>query len=207
MDLFKTIYQAQAGARHGIDLEGRAYMPYLAVVTDNKDPQNRRRIKASDPAAPGLETDWIRRLLPYPQVDPPLPVIGSTVIVFSIDGDPLNGWYLECVNDTNPVLPKGDPIADFHNVIPGDTDERTDGDRTINVGKSLTLKNDAGASIELAASGDIVLTDSAGNSITLSGGISGISFNTDSLQVGSKEIATVDAVDSAGHALVNKGWS
>lgn len=178
-------------------------MPYLAVVTNNVDPQNRRRIKASDPAAPGLETDWLRRLLPYPQTDPPLPAIGSTVIVFSIDGDPVNGWYLQCVNDTNPVLGKSDAIADSHTVIPGDVDERTDGHRVINVGKSLTLKNDAGASIELAASGDVVISDAGGNTITLA---AAITFDTASLVVGGKQIATVDALDNNLDYLVTKGW-
>lgn len=204
MELFKSLNLAMAGAKHGLDLEGRAYMPYLAIVTANDDPQNRRRIKASDPAAPSLETDWLRRLQHHPSIDPPLPKIGQTVLVLSIDGDPLNGWYLLCCNDTNPVLPKANPQDDLHEVVVGDKDERTDGDRIINVGQSLTLKNDAGASITLAASGNVVITDAAGNSINLA---SGITFGTSSLVVGGKQIATVGALDSRSDTIVQKGWT
>jgi hypothetical protein len=203
-DIFSALYSAQAGARHGSDLEGRAFMPYLAVVTTNKDPQGRRRVKVSDPIMPALESDWIRRLQPYPGFDPPLPAIGSTVIVFSIDGDPLNGWYLQCVNDTNKPLGKADAINDFYSVVAGDTDERTDGDRTINVGKSLTLKTDCGSSFELTESGSVIITDGSGNSLNFS---NGIAFNTSSLSVGGKQLATVGALDNGGDVLTTKGWS
>ena len=202
--LFNSLYQAQAGARHGLDLEGRAYMPYLGVVTTNIDPLKRRRIKVSDPAVPALETDWLRRLQPFPQSDPPLPEIGSTVMVFCVDGDPLNGWYLQCVNDTNQPANKGNVLEDLHESVPGDQQERTDGDRVIKVGKSLTLQTDSGSSIALTESGDVIISDASGNSIILSGGIS---VDTSSFQVGNKEIATVDALDNGGHVLINKGWT
>ncbi len=204
-NLFASLYSAQAGARHGSDLEGRSFMPYLAVVTTNKDPQGRRRIKVSDPIVPALESDFLRRLQPYPNFDPPLPAIGSTVIVFSIDGDPLNGWYLQCVNDTNKPLGKADAINDFYSVVAGDTDERTDGDRIINVGKSLTLKTDSGSSIELTESGSVIISSAGGATMTLAG--TGIAFNGSSLQIGGKQLTTVGALDNGGDVLTTKGWS
>jgi hypothetical protein len=203
-NVFNALYQAREASQHAQDLTGRVVMPVLGIVTENNDPTGARRIKISDPAAPAINSDWIRRALDRPNYDPPLPKIGSTVLVAFIDGDPLNGWYSVCQNLTNAPLQKANPIIDLAERVEGDTTERTDGDRIIDVGRSLTLRTDSGSRIELAADGSITLIDSSGNTLSLDGAIS---FDTSSLTVGSKEIATVDAVDTAGHALVNKGWS
>lgn len=200
--LFSALYQAQAGAVHGLDMVGRSNYPTLAVVTANEDPQGRRRIKVSDPVAPSLESDWVRRLQPFPGFDPPLPKVGSTVIVFYIDGVVTNGWYLQCVNNTNPPLDKASPLDDLHSAVPGERNDRTNGNQVINVGKSLTLKNDAGASITLTEGGDVVITDSSGGSISLSGGID---ISTSSLTKDGVEVALLGATDNRGHDLVTSG--
>lgn len=184
--LFDDLFQATKAAPLALDLEGRSYAPYLAIVTNNADPQGDRRIKVTQPGAPTLETDWIRRLQPSPYIDPPLPPVGSTVLVLSIDGDTTNGWYLQCVNQTNPPLAKADPISDHHQRVPGD--------QSINVGSTFTLTVDGGASI----------TVGPGNVVTVSA--SEILVDTTSFMIKGKQIATVGAVDSQGHALVSKGW-
>lgn len=199
--LFESLYQSQKGSQYGLDMEGRATMPYLAVVTTNEDPTGRRRIKVSDPVAPSLETDWIRRILSSPSYDPPLPAIGSTVIIFSIDGDVTNGWYLQCVNDTNPPLSKETPLDDLHTVIAGEQDDRTEGNRVIRVGKSLTLQTDSGASIELSETGDIVIRSGSGDSITLNGGIQ----LTSTVSIGGKDVAVVGGKDSDQDSITVSG--
>lgn len=203
MEFFKTLHQANQAASEGLDLKGRAFMPYLAVVTNNDDPTKARRVKAAAPTSPGTETHWLRRLSTHPNLDPPLPKIGQTILVMSIDGDPLNGWWMICVNAPNPPHDKPDPQLDFSAVTEGRQDERTDGDRVINVGQSLTLRNDAGASITLADNGNVIITDGSGNSINLAGAIA---FSTSSLSVGGKQITTLGAVDTGGDSLATKGW-
>ena len=200
--LFQSVQQASIAAQLAADNEGRANHPYHASVSNNEDPLKQRRIKVVDPLT-ALETTWLRRLVPCKSTDDPLPTIGSTVLVLSIDGLVTNGWYLECLNDTNPPLDKIDPQNDAYRVVAGAQNERTDRERVISVGESLTLQNDAGASIELAANGNVVITDSVGNSMTLAGGIS---FSTSSLRVDNKEIATVGAPDTGGDTLTDRGW-
>ena len=202
--LFSDLHQARQSAPAALDNAGRTNAPIIAVVTANADPENRRRIKVSDPAAPGLDTDWLRRLTDSPFVDPPLPPIGSTVLVMFVDGDPTNGWYLSCTNDTNPPQSKGNAIADFWAVVKGEATERTDKDRTINVGGSLRLQTDGGAYIELAQNGNIVLGNGSGATISLVG--SEIIHNAPSITAGGKQVATIDALDNGGHVLINKGW-
>ena len=192
-EIFSALYQSQQGARYGLDQEGRVNYSYLAVVTTNEDPENRRRIKVSDPAVPSLESPWIRRKLSHPGFDPPLPAIGSTVEVTSIDGDLNNGWYSQCVNNTNPPLPKSNPIDDLYSAVAGEQVERTDGNRIVNVGKSLMLKTDSGASIELTESGDVVISSSGGQSITLSSN----TVLSPTVLIGSKEVVVVGSKDTA----------
>lgn len=201
--LFQAAHQAQASARLAADLESRAIAPYLAIVTNNDDPQGQRRLRASDPVMPGLETYWLRRLVVAPRLDSPVPDVGSTVLVLSVDGDPVNGWWMECMNDTNPPLKKSDPLQDLHSDVRGEQVERVGKDLSISVGESLTLRNDAGASITLAASGNVIIEDSSGNKMTLAGGIT---FSTGSLQVGGKQIATVGAPDTRNDILTDRGW-
>ena len=201
--MFAAMHQAQQSAQFAGDQEGRANAPYLAVVTNTDDPLGQRRIKATDPIMPGLETHWLRRLTPRPGLDEPLPRAGSTVLVFSIDGDPINGWWMAAINDTNPPLQKPDPVADMHSIVAGEQSDRIEQDLTVSVGKSLTLINDAGASITLAASGDVIIKDAAGNQISLAGGIS---FATGSLSVAGSQISTIGALDNAGDVLSTKGW-
>ena len=50
---------------------------------------------------------------------------------------------------------------------------RADKDGVIDVGDTLTLRNDAGASLTLTEDGFIVLADAFGHTITLSGGLNG----------------------------------
>lgn len=195
MHFLRELYQASQASMTAHDLVQRAVMPVLGIVTDNNDPKGNRRIKYTSGAAPGLSSDWTRRLQVMPGYDPPLPPVGATVLILSIDGIETNQFYLHCVNDTNPPHDKPSSRDDLHSSVPGS--------QVVDVGETLTLKNKAGASITLEKEGDVVIEDASGNKITLSGGIS---FNTGSLQVGDKEITTLGAKDSEGNTLVTRGW-
>jgi hypothetical protein len=194
-DLFKTIVSAEKANQRSLDTVGRSQYPVLATVTNNADPTQQRRIKVADPAKPALETTWLRRCLPQPHLDPPLPKVGTTVLIWYIDGKETNGWYAVCQNDTNPPKKKDNAQDDYWEDIPGKFTGEVGGDRsttiqgkdserveetqTISVGKQLTLKNDAGASLTLHESGAVVLEDAFGNKLVLGGATGSLGQTTD----------------------------
>jgi hypothetical protein len=214
-----ALHQATEASKDAMDSRQRAMVPYLAIVTNNVDPQGLRRVKVTTPQAPGIETPWLRRVLTAPHQDPPLPDIGQTVLVLSIDGDPMNGWFMTANNLANPPQGKGNPVADFWDIVKGDRHLTTQGNLTekvgqnrdlltnesvtdraednhlIEVGKVLTVRNDAGASLVFTESGHVVLCDAFDHCITLSGGIgNGITWdlNGDSLDFVNAGDVTID---------------
>lgn len=194
-EIFDTLHASQQANQRSLDQVGRVNHPVLCTVADTNDPNGKRRIKVSDPAKPGLASDWLRRIQPLPFYDPPLPPIGSTVICFFDGGDETRGWYLQCQNDTNPPFGKASAQNDQWQEIPGNQTEQVEGDRsctikgedservdqnqTVRVGKQLRLQNDAGASLTLHESGAIVLQDAWGNKLVLGGASGGLGTSTD----------------------------
>lgn len=203
-NLFADLHQSRQSAPAALENSGRAIAPFIAIVTNNVDPEKRRRIKVSDPAAPGLDTDWLRRATDSPFTDPPLPPIGSTVLVLFVDGDVTNGWYLSCTNDANPPQAKPNLVDDLYSVVPGSVNERSHEHRVIDVGESLTLRTDSGASIKLTASGNVEIRSAGGALLTLAG--SEIKSDAASITAGGKQVATITATDTRGDQLVTKGW-
>jgi hypothetical protein len=236
-----ALHQATEASKDAMDSRQRAMVPYLAIVTNNVDPQGLRRVKVTTPQAPGIETPWLRRVLTAPHQDPPLPDIGQTVLVLSIDGDPMNGWYLTANNLANPPQGKGNPVADFWDLVKGDRHLTTEGNLTetvgqnrdlltnesvndraeqnhlIDVGRALTLRNDAGASITLSQSGFIVIRDAFNHRITLSGGVgNGITWdlggdsldfvNAGDVTIAGKSIIVVGSKDSDNDTNNQRGY-
>jgi hypothetical protein len=126
--IFNALHRGQAAAQQALDTQGRAMAPVLAVVTNNGDPEGLRRVRVALPQAPAIESPWLRRSLPWPYVDPPLPAIGQTVLVFSVDGDTMNGWYQSVSNEPNPPMGKSDAVADYWDSVPGNRRLGTGGD-------------------------------------------------------------------------------
>lgn len=104
----------------------------------NDDPANLRRIKVALPANPALESDWMIRLQPHPFIDPPLPTIGQTVLIYYIEGLETQGCYLQLVNNTNPSLSKEDPIKDLSEEIPGNKVTDIKGNNSLTVEGKIT---------------------------------------------------------------------
>jgi hypothetical protein len=192
--IFEILHNSDRASKFALDLENRELFPTIAVVTNNKDPDNQRRIKVALPASPGLESDWIRPLQTSPNLDPPLPQIGSTVLYLSVDGT-LNNWYLNCINDTNPPLEKEDPVNDHRERTPGkrildvvkdfaikvlkNLFIDADGNINIKAGKKVTISNTAGASLTLHEAGVAILSDNLGNTIVLGGSTNGLGYSSD----------------------------
>lgn len=229
--IFEILAKSQQASQYAIDQKGRNPYPTLAVVTNVEDPENLRRVKVSDPSSPGLDTDWLIRLNLIPDYDPVLPNIGDTVLVFWVDGDPSNGLYMSIQNATNPPLDKVDPVNDQSQNVQGNSNNNVGKDRkdtvnkvyTIEVGESFRLQNSAGAYIELATSGVVIISDAFGHKMTFGAGSGNNAIewdmgsstlkikNCSDLQVsqtasGYKSVATVGAVDSRGDTIVNRGW-
>lgn len=149
----------------------------------------------SDPAKPGLSSDFLRRLSFLPYDDPPLPPIGSTVLCLFDNGDETRGWYIQCQNATNPAFEKESPQDDWWRETPGhktelvgrdrqttvkgEDSERVEENQVISVGKQLTLQNDAGASLTLHESGAVILRDKWNNRMVLGGASGGLGEPTD----------------------------
>lgn len=192
--IFEILHNADRASKFALDLENRELFPTIAVVTNNKDPENKRRIKVALPASPGLESDWIRPLQTSPALDPPLPQVGSTVLYLSVDGT-LNSWYLNCLNDTNPPLDKDDPVIDHREktlgkrildvvkdyVIKVVQNLFIDAEGNINIkaGQRVTISNTAGASITLHEAGVAILSDNLGNKVILGGSTNGLGYPSD----------------------------
>jgi phage baseplate assembly protein gpV len=111
-----------------------------------------------------------------------------------VDGVDTNGFYLPIINNTNAPLEKEDVINDYRYDCPGEMTTNAEKNITIHAGKTATIKTSNGNEISIREDGSIYVK---ANEITI---------ETDSLQINGKEVATVGAVDSAGQALVSRGW-
>jgi hypothetical protein len=165
-----------------LDLRHRTLSMVFATVVDNRDPLGLRRVKCSTESKAGLTTtDWLLQLVPWPYHDPPLPAIGTSVIIGFIDGDPHDGFFVSvCISDVNPAdTEQQNPVEDNTLYIPGDNKETIGGDSTelIEGNHKHTIKQDetrlTEGKLDSTVKGnetrqtDLTLSVSAGQSITL----------------------------------------
>jgi Type VI secretion system/phage-baseplate injector OB domain len=215
-NIFRTLVESQKANQVALEGLGRCYGLLFAIVTNTADPNQLRRIKCTTESKGGLtETDWLMALKVIPGFDPPIPPVGSSVIIGFINGDPHDGVYLgSTINRTNPQdQAQADPVKDNTQIIPGDSLERIDQSLTIKVGKTFTLQNDAGAKIILNEDGHVILEDAFNNRMTLGETLT-IALPGNTMQVtgasdvtiASKSVATIGAQDSRGDTLVSRGW-
>ncbi|MEH1803216.1 MAG: phage baseplate assembly protein V [Nostoc sp.] len=141
-NIFEILNQSSRANQIALDQQGRMPYPTLAIVTNNKDDQNKRRIKVSFPSSPSLESDWIRRLDIAPRVDANLPPINSTVLILFVDGLESNAYYLPIINDTNPPKDKEDIVNDYYSSIPGSKNVSVNGTDTLNVSGEVAINSE-----------------------------------------------------------------
>lgn len=174
--VFEILVASKAANQLAGDLAGREIYSKLCVVTNNEDPEGRRRVKVADPSVPGLETTWLRRATDHPFLDAPLPEVGQTVLCNWIEGDQSNGFYSSIQNDTNPPFQKEDVIKDSYEATPGNRTEttganryeRTSEDHHVSVGQNLLIENDSSAKIDISDAG--VREDYAPKELTITAG-------------------------------------
>lgn len=149
---------------------------------------------------------------PFPKNDPvndDWRFIPGTKIL-QINGDKLNETKGTEANSIGKSL----------EVSVGESEQRRiEQDLVINCGKSITLQNDAGASITLLETGAVVLSDAWGKKLILSGGNGGSGaiqwdlngnslniINAQDVTIANKSIATINARDTRGDRIVERGW-
>ncbi|MGL5058606.1 MAG: hypothetical protein ACRC62_01395 [Microcoleus sp.] len=125
-DILKILAASTTGSREAMRHEGRMYGLYRGVVADNQpsDPGQiaQRCIKALIPDLGPTNTGWLQRCNLSPFADPPLPPIGSTVLIGFIGGNTHDGvWLGVLTNLRNPPFDQSSPIADNSQTIPGDS--------------------------------------------------------------------------------------
>lgn len=148
----ELLTNAQKASQVAQDQQGRTPYPTLGICTENNDPEDRRRIKVALPSSPQVSSYWINRLVIQPNFDPPMPVVGQTVMVFFVDGLEDQGYYFQLFNDTNPARSKGDAIKDLSEEIPGKKDVSIKEDDSLAVEGKITTN---GGDIEIASEKDI----------------------------------------------------
>lgn len=116
---FETIYKASVTSNQLADLAGRVIGLALGIVSTNSDPDSLARIKVWEPSKGAkAETDWLYRVQPMSYISTPVPMVGQTVALGFIDGNPHQGVYLGTLqNFTNNVLGNPDQLV----LMVGDT--------------------------------------------------------------------------------------
>ena len=167
-------------------LVGRSSSIQIATVTDNIDPQNLRRVRVSREVQAGVSHSYFVQCgRPDCFTDPPLPPIGSTVLIACCEGDPHDMYILRTIcNDRNPPDPRqSDPIIDHSSEIQGneyknvtgDRSHQIRGDETIEVGGNLSIKASGGSlkvrsdmgRLDISALDTITIRCDSGSSISL----------------------------------------
>jgi hypothetical protein len=211
LDLVNLLNSAHRASMDFEERQGRRLDLRLAVVTNNADPENRRRVRVlvSDKAPDLVESPWLTRVEPSPYLDSVIPGVGQTVLVGFNGGVPEDGFYVGVgINDPNP--PSQDGPQSHTLVVPNLV--------RISAGSSIRLETDSGSYVELRESGAIELRAANGHRWVI-GGPKGTPDGTrlpdggsvafeglTEFSLNSKQVATLGAVDNRGDHLVSRGW-
>ena len=196
MNLQKAIGTIITATQQGAEASGR--MPFSIVkgiVTANDDPENLRRVKATNALSPGIDTPWLQRLM-VRGVDFLVPKIGETILIVYEESNPLIGFYVGINNDVNAPLNKENAIDDFFMSIPGIINILVGNNAMITIRGNLIQVDCEDVIIDCE---DLTIN---GN-LTVNGKVK---FNSNSVDINGSQVATVGAPDSRGDTLTGRGW-
>lgn len=148
----------------------------VGIVTNNDDPENLRRVKVQSVNRGVSESDWISRITGFSDEDLPVPNIGDSVVIASLDGDTNQDVVLGVLTSTttNKPIDKQKEVNYYSKV---NSDYQM-------ISEKLELLTNLG-SIEMLADGSIKLFNSLGSIHLLSTGYTVISYPGGSINLGS----------------------
>lgn len=148
----------------------------LGIVTSNNDPDNLRRVKVQSADRGSSVSDWLVRLTSFNGQDLPVPEIGDTVLIGSIDGDSHDDCVLGVLTTSTSNKPLNKPnLQNYFSYISEQYQNRAD---TI---KLQTFD----ATVEMLESGRVVIKNSLGSITLLESGYTVIQYPTGSITFGS----------------------
>lgn len=148
----------------------------VGIVVANDDPDNLRRVKVQSQDRGSSVSDWLSRLTSFDSEDLPVPSIGSSVIIGSIDGNTHSDIVIGVLQSegTNQPLDKDQP-GDYVSDTPG---------HWISIAERLELLN-ALAKIEVMEDSGIKLSNQLGSIYLLPSGYTIVSYPGGSISIGS----------------------
>ena len=197
----------------------------IGIVCDNNDPQNLRRVKVTSQDRGASMSDWIQRITLYDPDDLPVPEIGASLIIASIDGDSNSDVYLGVLQTTSTNKPyENTDKQDWITRQPSNWISHTGKKAALSAvefivsslsGNKVKLREDSGieianklGSVVLLPSGFVTVTNPTG---TWSFGASGFNINTSvpinitapSVTINGLIVARVGGIDSRGDTTLS----
>lgn len=168
----------------------------LAIVTDNQDPDNLRRVRVCSSDRGVSVSDWIGRVTGFCDEDSPVPPIGSTVIIGKLEGGASDEVVLGVLQTTtsNPPLVKS-RLSDLVQIRYGDHTESNVGNWQ-SVSNAILIQTATGCLIRLREDGQITLSNSDGQITIQPNGA--IEIESPLLTWNGERVAVVGGTDSDG---------
>ncbi len=162
----------------------------LGIVTDNNDPENLRRVKVQSITRGSSVSDWLSRISSFSGEDLPVPNIGDTVIIASLDSDSHTDIVLGVLttNNTNQPLDKIENFA-YQSEI---------GANQKLVAQRVDLQTELGK-VEMSEDGGIKLSNQLGSIYLTPTGYTIISYPGGSINLGSGGLT----IDSPVPVIIN----
>ncbi len=188
----------------------------LGIVTDNQDPENLRRVRVMSPDRGNSVSDWLSRISLYSGQDIPVPNVGDTVILGSIDNDSHTDCVigvLTCENSNQPL--EKDNLQNYFSYTQNHHRVRAEhilletvaGQVEIHSTGLVEIKNELG-SLKLLPSGYIVISNPSGTITFGSGGINitspgTVEITSPNLTHNGTKVALIGGTDSRGDTTLS----
>lgn len=188
----------------------------IGIVVDNNDPDNLRRVKVQSQDRGESVSDWLSRVTGFTNEDLPVPQIGDTVVISSIDDNTHTDIVLGVLTSSTSNQPlnkksKQDylSVTEYsHKQINSKIDFITRfGNVCMSEDGTIKLFNTLG-SITLLPNGYTVITNPSGSITFGSNGLSftspmPINFDTPNLTFNGSRVSVVGGTDSRGDTTLS----
>jgi Type VI secretion system/phage-baseplate injector OB domain len=170
----------------------------LAIVTDNQDPDNLRRVRVVSADRGISVSDWIGRVTGYCDKDDPVAPIGSTVIVGTLEGGKSDEVVLGVLQTTGSNPPLNKPkLSDEVTVLYGNRIESATNDWQ-SISENVQIQTATGTSIHLNSNGQVTISNSGGTGLIVIQPNGAIEISSPLLSWNGERVAVVGGVDSDG---------